>query len=285
MSLPNQRGVGTGIKTTQAAVALGTVTSADGTSIAFTRSGGGPPLVLIDGALCHRGMGPSTPLAALLARSHTVFTYDRRGRGESGDHPPYVVEREVEDLEAVLDETGGSAYAWGISSGAALALEAARRGAGITRLALYEPPFIVDDSRPPIPADIASQLNNLVASGRRNDAVGLFLRNMGAPRIAIALMRLLPVWPKLVRVAHTLPYDMTVVGPYQRGTPLPARHWQNVTIATLVMVGGKSPAWLQHGTRALADLLPNATHCVVEGQTHNVKAKSLAPPLEQFFDT
>jgi pimeloyl-ACP methyl ester carboxylesterase len=183
----------------------------------------------------------------------------------------------------VIEEAGGSAYVWGISSGAALALEAARRGARVTRLALYEAPFIVDDSRPPIPADIASQVSDFVAADRRSEAVRLFLRQMGAPRIVIALMRILPLWSKLTGVAHTLPYDMTILAPYQRGTALPADRWQNVTIPTLVMVGGKSPGWFQHSTQALADVLPNAQHRVVQRQTHNVKAKALAPALTEFF--
>jgi pimeloyl-ACP methyl ester carboxylesterase len=182
-----------------------------------------------------------------------------------------------------IDEAGSSAYVWGISSGAALALEAARRGAAITKLALYEPPFIVDDSRPPIPADITSQVNRLLAADRRGDAVRLFLRLMGAPRILIGLMRLLPVLSKLTGVAHTLPYDMTIVVPHQRGSALPADRWQNVTIPTLVMVGGKSPVWFHHSTEALADVLPTAEHQAVPGQTHNVKAKSLAPALTKFF--
>jgi pimeloyl-ACP methyl ester carboxylesterase len=262
-----------------------TVRSGDGTLIAFERRGRGPSLILVDGAFCHRGMGPSSPLAALLAHSYTVFTYDRRGRGESGDNPPYAVEREVEDLGLLIAEAGGSAYVWGISSGAALALEAARLGAGITRLGLYEPPFIVDDSRPPIPTDTASQLSDLVAADRRNDAVRLFLRQMGAPPIMIAVMRRLPVWPKLRRVAHTLPYDMTIVAPYQSGAALPTDRWESMAVPTLVMVGGKSPAWLHHGAQALADALPNASHRVVEGQTHNVKAKSLARPLTEFFNS
>jgi pimeloyl-ACP methyl ester carboxylesterase len=259
------------------------VKSRDGVPIAFTRAGAGPPLVLVDGAFCYRGMGPSSPLAALLERRYTVFTYDRRGRGESGDEPPYAVERELEDVETLIEQAGGSAFVWGISSGAALALEAARRGLGITKLALYEPPFIVDDRRPPIPADIVSQLNNLVAADRRDEAVRTFLHQMGAPRIVIALMRGLPVWPKLRRVAHTLPYDMTIVAPYQRGAALPADRWEPVAVPTLVMVGGKSPAWLHHGAQALADVLPNESSHVVEGQTHNVKAKSLVLPLGDFF--
>jgi pimeloyl-ACP methyl ester carboxylesterase len=263
---------------------INTVRSSDGTAIAFERVGEGSPVILVDGALCHRAMGPSTPLAVLLAQQFTVFTYDRRGRNDSADTPPYTVQREIEDLQALIEEAGGSAYVWGISSGAALALEATRRGADVTKLALYEPPFIVDDSRPPIPADIASQLTALIAANRRGDAVRLFLRHMGAPAIVIALMRLLPLWAKLTRIAHTLPYDMTILAPYQAGTPLPADRWNDVRIPTLVLVGGKSPAWFRHSTQALADVLPNAAHRVVEGQTHNVKAKSLAPPLEDFFD-
>lgn len=260
-----------------------TVRSRDGTAIAFERIGEGPPLILVDGAFCHRGLGPSSPLAALLAQHFTVFTYDRRGRGASADTAPYGVEREIEDLQALIDEAGGSAYVWGISSGAALALETAHRGSGITKLALYEPPFIVDDSRPRIPADIVSQLTALVAADRRSDTVSLFLRHMGAPAIVIGMMRLLPLWAKLTRIAHTLPYDMTILAPYQAGRRPPIDRWQDVRIPVLVMVGGKSPAWFHNGTQALANVLPDATHRVVRGQTHNVKAKALAPPLKQFF--
>src|SRR5215831_11849394 len=183
----------------------------------------------------------------------------------------------------LINAAGGSAYLWGMSSGAALALETARECTGVSKLALYEPPFIVDDSRPRIPADIVSQLTALVAADRRSDAVRLFLRHMGAPVIAIALMRLLPLWAKLTKLAHTLPYDLSIVAPYQGGNPLPADRWDDVTIPTLVMVGGKSPAWFHRGTQALVNVLHKAAHRVVEGQTHNVKAKSLASPLKEFF--
>jgi len=262
-----------------------TVRSADGTTICFERRGQGPPLVLVDGALCHRTMGPSSPLAAQLAQHFTVFTYDRRGRGKSDDMSPYAIEREIEDLQTLINAAGGSAYLWGMSSGAALALETARECTGVSKLALYEPPFIVDDSRPRIPADIVSQLTALVAADRRSDAVRLFLRHMGAPVIAIALMRLLPLWAKLTKLAHTLPYDLSIVAPYQGGNPLPADRWDDVTIATFVMVGGKSPALFHRGAQALVNVLPKAAHRVVEGQTHNVKAKSLASPLKEFFNS
>src|SRR5262249_33949531 len=170
-----------------------TVRSGDGTAIAFERRGQGPPLILVDGALCDRAMGPSTPLARLLAEHFTVFTYDRRGRGESDDTKPYAVQREIEDLQALIDAAGGSAFMWGISSGAVLALEAARQGSEVSKLALYEPPFIVDDSRPRVPADIVSQFTTLVDHDRRNQAVRLFLRNMSAPANTVAAMRLRPL--------------------------------------------------------------------------------------------
>lgn len=261
---------------------MNTVDSSDGTTIAFDRSGEGPPVILVDGAFMHRSFG-QPKLAALLAEHFTVFTYDRRGRGDSGDTAPYAVEREVEDLQALIDQAGGSAYVYGISSGAALALEAAARGSAITKLALYEAPFIVDDGRPPVPGDIVAQLDATLAAGHRGDAVRLFLRQVGAPRIVIALMRFMPAWSKLERVAHTLPYDMTIVAGNQAGKPLPAERWTGVTMPTLVVVGGKSPAWLHHGMHALANGIPNSHHHILDGQTHRVKPKVLAPLLVQFF--
>ena len=259
-----------------------TVTSRDGTAIGFDRSGEGPPLILVDGALCYRESGGSRALAALLAKHFTVYAYDRRGRGESGDTAPYAVDREVEDIQALIEHAGGSAYLYGISSGAALALEAANRG-GVERLVVYEPPFIVDDSRPPAPADYLPKLNELLASGRRGDAVRHFMRLVGVPGIAISLMRFLPAWGKLKAIAHTLPYDFAAMEGTQSGEPLPAGRWDAVTMPTLVVVGGKSPAWFHHGTQELVDILPEARHHVLDGQTHMVKAKALAPLLVEFF--
>src|SRR5713226_9035537 len=255
------------------------VRSKDGTAIAFDRSGDGPPIILVDGALCYRASGPMGPLAALLAPHFTVFTYDRRGRGDSGDTAPYSVEREVEDIEALIKEAGGSAFVFGISSGAALALEAANRGLAIRQLALYEAPFIVDDSRPPIPNDFLARLNGLIASDRRGDAVRLFMKLVGVPAIFVAIMRFMPAWRKLKAVAHTLPYDITIVQDNQRGRPLPAKRWTSVIAPTLVIAGGKSPAWMRHGMQALADVLPNARRRPLEGQTHMVNPKALAPAL------
>jgi pimeloyl-ACP methyl ester carboxylesterase len=238
---------------------------------------------VVDGALCYRAWGPSRPLAAELSRRFTVFTYDRRGRGESGDTAPYALDHEIEDIQALVHEAGGSAHVYGISSGAVLALEAAGRGIGIESLVLYEPPFIIDDSRPPFPADYASQLETFLAANRRGDAVRLFMQQVGVPRALVALMRLIPVWRKVTATAHTLPYDAAAMGDTQAGKPLPAERWAGVTARTLVVVGGNSPTWMHNGTRALVDLLRNARHRVLEGQQHAVKPKVLAPLLVDFF--
>ena len=181
-------------------------TSADGTEIAYEVAGTGPAVVLVDGALCQRSMGPARGLAAALAGEFTVYAYDRRGRGESGPGAtPYDIQREVEDLVAVIEATAGSAHVFGSSSGAALALEAACQGAPIDRICAYEAPFILDDSRPPNDADLPQRVQAMVDDGRRGDAVRTFMRTVGMPAPFVALMRLMPVWRKLTGVAHTCP--------------------------------------------------------------------------------
>jgi pimeloyl-ACP methyl ester carboxylesterase len=260
-----------------------TTRSIDGTVIAYETCGEGPPLILVDGALCYREMGPSRALADVLSDHFTVVRYDRRGRGESTDTAPYTVEREIEDLAALIAAAGGSAYVCGFSSGAVLALDAAARGLPITALALYEPPFIVDDTRPPAAADYVERLHTLLGSQRRGDAVRLFMRHVGMPAPLVSLMRFMPAWAKLKRVAHTLPYDGEIMGDTQLGRPLPAARWPGTKVKTLVIVGGKSPAFFHNGTRMLADLLPNAGHRVLDGQTHMVKAKVLGPLLIDYF--
>jgi pimeloyl-ACP methyl ester carboxylesterase len=262
-----------------------TVRSTDGTPIAFDRAGSGPAIILVDGALCYRASGPMAPLAKLLAPHFTVFTYDRRGRGDSGDTAPYAVEREVEDIDALIRAAGGSAFVFGISSGAALTLEAANRGLAvrIKKLALYEAPFIVDDTRAPVPADFVRQLDRLLTAGRRGDAVRLFMKAVGVPTFFVALMRFMPAWSRLKAIAHTLPYDMTIVLDNQRGKPLPITRWTSSTAPTLVVAGSKSPAWMRNAMQALARVVPNAKHYTLDGQTHMVSAKALAPVLVEFF--
>ncbi|HEX9041669.1 MAG TPA: alpha/beta hydrolase [Trebonia sp.] len=262
-----------------------TVTSKDGTAIAYDQTGTGPPLVLVDGALNSRAFGLNGPLVPLLADRFTVVTYDRRGRGDSGDTQPYAVQREIEDLMAVIGVAGEPACVYGISSGAGLALEAACAVPGkVARLALYEPSFVVDDTRPPVPADAVEQVSGLLARGRRGAAVKLFLReDAQVPAAFVALMPLMPAWGKLKAVAHTLPYDLAIMDGRQRGRPLPSDRWVSLTAPALVMAGGKSPAWLQNAARALAQVLPGASHRTLPGQTHIVKAEPLAPVLADFF--
>jgi pimeloyl-ACP methyl ester carboxylesterase len=261
-----------------------TARSADGTLLAYESRGEGPPLILVDGALCSRAVGPSAKLAQALAARFTVITYDRRGRGESGHgSAPYAAEREIEDIAALIADNGGAAFVCGVSSGAVLALDAAAAGLPITGLAAYEPPFIVDGSRAPMPADYAETLNALLASDRRGDAVRLFMRNVGMPAALASLMRLSPVWRKLKRVAHTLPYDAAIMGDTQSGRPLPAERWLDAEVKTVVIVGGKSPEFFHNGTRMLVGQLPSAEHRVLPGQTHMVKAKALAPLLIECF--
>jgi pimeloyl-ACP methyl ester carboxylesterase len=264
---------------------MDTVRSADGTTIAFTRAGQGPPLILVDGALCSRQFGPMPGLAGQLARDFTVYTYDRRGRGESGDTAPYSPDLEVDDLEALAEQAGDAVYVHGTSSGAALALAAAKRIPAIAKLSVYEPPFIVDDTRTALPDDFLPRLTSLVSAGRRGDAVKMFMSFVGTPAIFTTVMPLTPVWGKLKAVASTLVYDITIVADHQRGTPFTAGDWADVKAPTLVAAGGKSPAWMANATRALADALPDSTYRTLPGQNHMVKAQAIAPVLTSFFNT
>jgi pimeloyl-ACP methyl ester carboxylesterase len=253
-------------------------TSADGTTIAADRTGNGPALVLVAPALATRTT--FTPLAELLAPHFTVYAYDRRGRGDSGDTPPYAADREVEDLVAVIRAAGGSANVFGHSSGAVLALDAAARDGGVTKLALYEPPFIVE----PMLADFADQLARLVAADRRGDALALWMRStVRMSDEAIAQARTEPWWPALEAVAHTTPYDATITAPYMTGRPLPAQRWSNVIMPTLVLDGEVSPSFLRDGAKALAGILPNATSHTFPGQGHGAPPEMVAPVLTAFF--
>ncbi len=259
-------------------------TSADGTQIAYEVTGEGPALVLVDGALCSREMGPSRGLAAALAGDFRVVAYDRRHRGESGPGASsYGTEREVEDLAAVIEAAGGSAHVFGASSGGALALEAARAGVPIERLAVYELPFILDDTRPGNDPQLPRQVEALVSEGRRGDAVKTFMRTVGAPAPMIAMMRLMPVWKKLTGVAHTLPYDLSLVIEHEQGRPLPDGYYDAVSAETLVIAGGKSPEYMRNAQAAIAEAVPNARLEVLSGQTHMIKAKVVGPVLAEFL--
>jgi pimeloyl-ACP methyl ester carboxylesterase len=265
---------------------MNTVTSKDGTKIAFDRTGSGPAVVLVNGATQHRAMDPSmAKLAELLSKNFTVYNYDRRGRGESTDTAPFSKEREIEDLAALIEDAGEPAMVFGISSGGALVLDAVQSGLNIRKIALYEVPLIVNDSRPPLPADYVDHLNKLVKDNKRAEAVEYFLVNAaGIPAEYLGGMRQNPVWPGLLDIAHTIAYDGAFVADAMQGKPLPTDRWTRVTVPALVMYGTASnPGWMGGAAEAIAALLPHAEMRVLEGQDHNVDPVVIAPVIAQFF--
>ncbi len=259
------------------------VYSRDGTAIAFDRVGNGPALILVNGALSKRSDAAS--LAADLSPHFSVFTYDRRGRGESGDTAPYAVEREIEDLNSLIAEAGGSAFVYGHSSGAVLALKTARLpGSSINKLAVYEPPILVDNSRPGLPENYLTRLTELVAAGRRGEAVAYFMtEGLLVPAEQLAQMQKAPIWPVFEAMAHTLVYDNTIAADTMNGKPLARDQWSSVTMPTLVMDGGTSPAYMHNGAQALLNVLPNARHQRFPGQGHGAANAVLVPVLVDFL--
>ncbi|HEX8036595.1 MAG TPA: alpha/beta hydrolase [Ktedonobacterales bacterium] len=259
-------------------MAIKTVTSKDGTTIAYEQSGTGPAVILVCGGSVDRSSNAG--LAALLSDRFTVYNYDRRGRGDSGDTPPYAVEREIEDIEAVADAAGGSAYLYGSSSGAALAMEAARQLPGkITKLAMWEPPYIPDGFPKP-PANTAQIYTDLVAQGKRGEAAEFFMAKVvGMPPEFVAQARNAPWWPAQEALAHTLAYDATVMGDYT----LPAERAAEVKIPTIVLDGGASMPFMHPTAVALVGVLPNGQQRTLEGQRHDADAAVLAAAVGEFF--
>lgn len=275
-----------------------TVTSKDGTTIAYDQVGADFPLVLVTGALGVRSGSMQDGFVNLLKDHFTVINYDRRGRGDSGDTQPYAPEREIEDIEALIEAAGGVAYVYGMSSGAILSLEAAAKlPSKIKKLALYEPPFIIDDSRPPLPVDYVEQLNAATAEGRRSDAVNIFMtqallipqefvdmmKNAPPPEGTYAEGVKPPDWSDMEQVAHTLAYDGLIAREYLAGKPLPEKRWSAFTGAGLVLVGGNSEPFFQDGAKALAADMPNIQYQILEGQDHAVSPMALAPVLVDFL--
>ncbi len=261
---------------------MGAAFSKDGTKITYDKTGQGPALILVAGAFQDRlAMGA---YAEPLSKHFTVYNYDRRGRGESGDTQPYAVEREIEDIEALIQEAGGSAFVFGGSSGGVLTLDAAAHGSNITKLAIYEPPFVVDDSRAPVPENMVNQLKDMIASSRRGDATELFMtKGSLMPADMVAGMRTQPFWPGVEEVAHTLVYDAMIMDGTMRGSPLPSDRWKAVTIQTLVIYAGDGPAWSRNAAEAIIKVLPRAERQTLEGQFHTLTPDALTPVLEKFF--
>ena len=250
---------------------MGTVTSKDGTRIAFDQSGEGPAIILVVGAFNDRVTG--APLARFLEQHFTMFNYDRRGRGESGDTAPYAIEREIEDLDALIAQAGGSACIFGYSSGATLALRAAAHGLAISRLALYDPPPTGTKA-----GELAPQLSELIAAGRRGDAVELFQSEaVGIPAAVVAQMRNAPFRPALEKMAHTLVYESTIL------RSLPTRMIASVRVPTLVIDGEGSPEVMRRAAQSLADALPEGRYRTLKGQGHDIVPAVVGPVLGEFF--
>ena len=253
------------------------VTSVDGTTIAFDRLGSGPPVIVVGGQLCDRSL--TRPTAEALAKHFSVFNYDRRGRGDSGDTPPYDPDREVEDLAAVIAAVGGSAAVYGHSSGAALGLRAAAAGVGVSALALFEPPYTAPDLASAGGDELGRRIEALVAAGRRGDAVEAFQLAIGMPRELVEGLREAPFRADLEAIAHTLPYDLAVIGP---GT-VPVDLLKQVDVPTVVVAGAASPPPLLAAARAVADGVPGAHLEVLDGVDHSAPPEVLAPPVARFL--
>jgi pimeloyl-ACP methyl ester carboxylesterase len=260
------------------------VTSKDGTQIAYEKHGTGPALILVDGAMCYRSFGPMPHLSELLAPHFTVYTYDRRGRGESSNSKPFAVEREVEDIDALIQAAGGSALLFGTSSGACLALETTLKlGQKVKKLAMYEPPYNSDPAARQQWQDYRKQLGDAIAANRRGDAVALFMQLVGTPADQVSGMRQAPVWPMFEAIAPTLAYDAAAMG--ETRMP-PVDRASHVAEPTLVMDGGANLTMMpfMHSTaNALAKAIPHAQQRTLEGQTHDVNLEVLAPVLVEFF--
>jgi Alpha/beta hydrolase family len=250
------------------------VTSRDGTSIAYDRQGAGPPVILVGGGLDDGS--ESAPLATELADRFTVYNYARRGRGQSGDTSPYAVERELEDLAALIGEAGGSAGVYGVSSGGMFALEAAAAGLAIQRLAVYEVPYDVGPEAPQRNQAYRERLRGLLAQGRRGDAVELFMRLAGSSDEDVAGARRSPHWPGLEQLAHTLAYDAACYG------PPPVERLATVSQPTLVLTGGGAE-FFELAADAVAAAVPGAERVVLEGQGHVADPKAVAAALGRFL--
>ncbi|HEX6526414.1 MAG TPA: alpha/beta fold hydrolase [Streptosporangiaceae bacterium] len=261
---------------------MNTISSPDGTTIAYDRQGEGPALIVVDGALTVHSSGSGSELAKLLAQHFAVYGFDRRGRGESGDTLPYSVDREIEDIEALIDRAGGSAFLYGHSSGGPLAMRAAiRLGSKVSKIAMYEPPYNNDPGAQESWSQYLRQLRQALAEGRRGDAVALFMRFVGTPAEQVDRMRSAPFWPGMEAVAPTLAYDHAAI----LGEPwsVPAGLAARVTVPALVMTGDLGLPFMPDAARVLSQAIPQGQLRTLHGQTHEVNPGVLAPALVEFF--
>jgi pimeloyl-ACP methyl ester carboxylesterase len=264
-----------------------TAFSNDGTVIAYERSGSGPALILVSAALADRSA--NRRLARYLSDRFTVINYDRRGRGTSGNTDPYTTDKEVDDIEALVNASGGSAFLFGSSSGSVLALDAAARlGPKVRKLYMFEPPFIVDSSRPPMDTSLSGAIDRQIATGNRNEAVRLFFtKGMGIPSFGVTMMRfLMPGWSKMCAMAHTIPYDLAILDGTQAGQPLSVERWKNTSLAVKVAVGSSSEPFFHSGAKGLVQILPTAEYQSLAGLNHGallLAPKALGKDVQDFL--
>ncbi|MDP3315665.1 MAG: alpha/beta hydrolase [Devosia sp.] len=257
-----------------------TITSRDGTRIAYDVYGAGEPVILVEGAMCGRHFGATNKLAAELGKHFRVYHYDRRARGDSGASTDYSIERELEDLSALIAEAGGSASIVGFSSGACLAIEAAAAGLPVRHLAFYEPPYMVGPKARKVPANFEAEVQKLVADGKNGDAVAYFMTKLiGMPSIFLIPMKFSKMWKQLTPQAPSLPFDMEAVN----GFNPPLERMRRIAVPTLAINGDKTFPVIIDSTKLCAETIPGAGHVILPGQTHEVKAGAIAPELVRFF--
>jgi pimeloyl-ACP methyl ester carboxylesterase len=261
---------------------MSAVESKDGTRIAYEQTGEGPALVVVDGALSTRMGGSKGELVKLFAPRFTVYCYDRRGRGDSGDALPYSVEREIEDIEALIDQAGGAAFLYGHSSGGCLALEAAAAlGSKVSKVAVYEAPYNDDPSAQKAWGEYIARLTDALRDDRRGDAVALFMQYLGMPAEQVNGMRQAPFWADFEAIAPTLAYDhATLMG---STLAVPAERLAGVKTPTLVMCGSSGMPFMRTTAETIAHVLPRGELRILEGQAHDVQPSALAPILTEFL--
>jgi len=259
-----------------------TLSSHDSTLITYDTRGEGPALIVVDGALAVYSSGSGPELARLLAPHFTVYGFDRRGRGGSGDTLPYAVDREIDDIEALIDHAGGLACLYGHSSGGPLAMRAAiRLGGKVSKIAMYEPPYNNDPGAQQSWSRYLRQLEEALAEGRRGDAVALYLRFVGTPGERIDEMRRAPSWPAMEAVAPTLAYDHAAI--MGESWSVPAELAARVPVPALVMAGDAGLPFMPDAARVLSRAIPQGQLRMLQGQTHRVNPAVLAPVLAEFF--